>query len=132
MVLNQLSDEGVFIINTYRPYGILDESWVQDETEDWVIEDPKTNSRVRRTHIRRSIDIKKQVTYPELIYYVEESDGTVNKHIEKLAMKYYYEDQLRELVETSGFTIKEEYGYYDYRPIQDGPELIFVCNSKKS
>ncbi|WP_019636399.1 class I SAM-dependent methyltransferase [Paenibacillus fonticola] len=131
LVRKQLSDDGVFIINTYRPYGILDESWVQDEKEDWIIFDSKTKRNVRRTHIRRSIDLKKQITYPELIYYIEESDGSVIKHVENLAMKYYYEEQLRELLISSGFTIKEQYGYYDYRPIENGPELIFVCNPKK-
>lgn len=130
LVRRQLSNDGIFIINAYRPYGFLDESWVQDEKEDWVIYDHATKRNVRRTHIRRSIDVKKQITYPELIYYVEEPDGTTNKHVEKLAMKYYYEEQMRELLVSSGFNIKEEYGYYDYRPIQEGPELIFVCNSK--
>jgi hypothetical protein len=27
----------------------------------------------------------------------------------------------------AGFKIKEEMGYYDKRPINQGPELIFVC-----
>jgi len=128
----QLADDGIFIINTYRPYGKLDETWVQDETEDWIVHDPITNHKVRRTHIRRRIDVGKQVNYPELNYYVEHADGRIVKHVEKLAMKYYYEDQLRGLLQSHGFAIEAEFGYYDYRPIDQGPELIFVCKAKKS
>lgn len=123
-----LADEGVFIINTFKPYGVLDQSWVQDEKEDWTQFDPATKRTVRRTHIRRKIDTDNQITYPELIYYVNETDGTTTKHIEKLAMKYYYEHQLRDLLESNGFSIDEQYGYYDYRDIEEGPELIFVCS----
>jgi SAM-dependent methyltransferase len=132
LVRKQLADDGIFILNTYRPYGQLDESWVQDEKEDWVVIDPKTKTKIRRTQIRRKIDPVRQITYPELIYYVEEPNGTINKYVEKLAMKYYYEDQLRELLLSSGFFIHEEFGYYDYSPIRNGPELIFVCSSTRS
>lgn len=120
-----LDDNGVFVMNTYRPYGVLDETWVQREKEDWVVTDAA--KIVRRTHIRKSIDVENQMTYIQQIYYVENSDGSVNKYVEDLAMKYYYEDQLRELLLNTGFQIQEEYGYYDYRSISKGPEMIFVC-----
>ncbi|URN93757.1 MAG: class I SAM-dependent methyltransferase [Candidatus Pristimantibacillus lignocellulolyticus] len=131
-VRTQLTEDGVFILTAYRPYGLLDETWVQDEHEDWVIYDQNTNKKVTRTQIRKSIDTDKQITYPEHIYYIEEPDGTTQKHTQKLAMKYYYEEQLRNLLVTSGFNIREEFGYYDLRPIEEGPELIFVCNLRIS
>lgn len=68
-----------------------------------------------------------QVNYPELVYYIEDSDGLEQVFTDKLAMKYYYEDQLRTLLRSNGFSIVSEFGYYDRRPISEGPELIFVC-----
>ncbi|MCR8631793.1 class I SAM-dependent methyltransferase [Paenibacillus radicis (ex Xue et al. 2023)] len=127
-IKEHLTMDGIFIINTYKLSGQLDDSWVRPEKEDWVVEDPKSNTRVRRTHIQRAIDVSKQINYPELIYYVEEVSGRINKYVEKLAMKYYYEDQLRELLQLQGFKIEEELGYYDGRSINEGPELIFVCS----
>jgi ubiquinone/menaquinone biosynthesis C-methylase UbiE len=126
-IKDHLTEDGIFIMNVFKPYSILDESWVRPEVEDWSILDPKTGLKVRRTHIRRKIDITKQVTYPELKYYVEDDEGKENCFVEKLAMKYYYEEQLRNLLIRNGFIINDQFGYYDKRSIDDGPELIFVC-----
>jgi SAM-dependent methyltransferase len=126
-IKKHLTDDGLFIVNTYKPYIHLDETWVQPEKEDWIKTDLNLGITVRRTNIKRRIDVINQVNYPELIYYVTDTDGKEEKFIEKLAMKYYYEDQLRELLQSNGFKIVEEFGYYDERSIQEGSELIFIC-----
>ena len=61
------------------------------------------------------------------IYYVTNKDGKIEKYVEHLAMKYYSADQLRELLEENGFTVINEYGYYDKCSIEEGGEIIFVC-----
>jgi ubiquinone/menaquinone biosynthesis C-methylase UbiE/catechol 2,3-dioxygenase-like lactoylglutathione lyase family enzyme len=126
-IQNHLTDDGIFIINVYRPFMHLDDSWVQPETKDWTKTDSKTGITIKRTNIRRKIDLIHQINFPELIYYVTDSEGKEEQFVEKLAMKYYYEDQLRELLLSNGFRIIEEFGYFDERPIQEGPELIFIC-----
>jgi ubiquinone/menaquinone biosynthesis C-methylase UbiE len=126
-IYKHLTDDGIFIINVYKPYTHLDETWVQPEKEDWTKTDLNTGITIRRTNIKKRIDVINQINYPELIYYVTDANGKQEKFIEKLAMKYYYEDQLRELLLVSRFKIVEECGYYDERPIHEGPELIFIC-----
>jgi ubiquinone/menaquinone biosynthesis C-methylase UbiE len=126
-IQHHLSEDGIFIIHAYRPNMHLDDSWVQPETEDWTKTDLNTGITIKRTHIKRRIDQINQITFPELIYYISDAEGKEEKFIEKLAMKYYYEEQLRELLISNGFKIVEEFGYFDERPIQDGPELIFIC-----
>lgn len=81
---------------------------------------------------QRSItqDVENQIIYPELIYYVTNQDGVEEKIIEPLALKYYYEEQVRNLLQSNGFKIAEEMGYYDRRPISEGPELIFICKKE--
>lgn len=134
-IQRHLAANGQFIVNVFRPYNkhkgthFIDASWVQSEKLDWETIDPKTGYKVRRTHIRRKIDLEKQIIYPDLIYYVTKPDGREDRIVEPLAMRYFYEDQLRELLESSGFVIVEEMGYYDKRPISEGPELIFVCKT---
>ncbi|WP_166242499.1 class I SAM-dependent methyltransferase [Paenibacillus turpanensis] len=125
-IRKHLTDDGQLILDVYKPYGILDESWVQPETEDWTLELPNGRT-VRRTSVRKTIDVERQINYPQLNYYVTESDGRTEKQVEPLAMKYYYEDQLRDLLQRGGFSVTESYGYYDGRPTDHGPELIFVC-----
>jgi SAM-dependent methyltransferase len=126
-VREHLADDGIFIINVFRPYAVLDQSWVKEETLDWEVTDPETGNMVRRTHIRKKIDPCKQVIYPDLIHYLRKPDGSEEKIVELLELKYFYEPQLRELLLANGFAIAEELGYYDRRPIAEGPELIFVC-----
>lgn len=126
-VRRHLADDGSFIINVFKPFEPLDESWVSDEQVNLETDDPRTGAHIRRTDARRKIDLKNQIIYPDLIYYVTHPDGTEERLVESLVLKYYFEDQIRDLLLKAGFTIKEEMGYYDGRPINQGPELIFVC-----
>ncbi|NLG88881.1 MAG: class I SAM-dependent methyltransferase [Clostridiaceae bacterium] len=129
-VYEHLADEGVFIINTFRPYNKLDETWVYPEKVQWEAVDEKTGNRIIKKHSGKKIDTINQVIYPEMIYQIIEPDGKVSEIRELLELKYYYYDQLKELLESSGFIIKEEFGYYDKSSISDGKELIFVCGKK--
>jgi len=78
-VHRHLSEEGYFIINVFKPYAQLGKSWIQPEVLDWETVDPITNNKVRRTHIRREIDLENQIIYPELIYCVTDQDRIEEK-----------------------------------------------------
>lgn len=126
-VHQHLADDGIFIINTFKPYKKLDKSWIHREELDWMTIDPLTKTSIRRTNIRRKIDTLRQIIYPELVYYVKEKDRPLEVFTDQLSLKYYYEDQLRDLLISSGFYIVKSMGYYDGRSIREGSELIFVC-----
>jgi ubiquinone/menaquinone biosynthesis C-methylase UbiE len=126
-IRRHLTQSGSFIINVFKPREPMNESWISDEVTNLETEDPRTGAHVRRTHVQRKIDLKNQIIYPDLIYYIIHPDGTKERLAEPLTLKYYFEDQMRTLLLEAGFTIKEEMGYYDKRPISQGPELIFVC-----
>jgi len=122
-----LEDDGLIIVNVFRPWGIIDESWIQPEQTDY--ETTKNGVTVKRTHIRESVDSQNQIIYPTLIYYVTES-GKTEKFYEYLQMKYFYPDQLRDLLKQNGFEVIDEFGYYDKCKLEDGSEIIFVCRKK--
>jgi SAM-dependent methyltransferase len=123
---DHLTDDGLFIVNVFKPWGgSIDESWVQPEKTDY--ETIENDIKIKRTHIRERVDLKNQVIYPKLIYYVTNKDGKTDKYYEHLAMKYYYVDQLKELLQKNGFTVINEFGYYDKCSIEEGGEIIFVC-----
>lgn len=126
-VHQHLADDGIFIINTFKPYKRLDSSWTHGEELDWMTIDPQTKTSIRRTNIRRKIDTLRQIIYPELIYYVKEKDRPLEVFTDRLALKYHYEDQLRNLLIYNGFHIIKSMGYYDGRPIERGSEFIFIC-----
>ncbi len=131
-VRRHLRADGTFIVNVFNPFGRLDESWVQLEAEDWIMKDDATGCEVRRTHIRRSIDVARQIIYPEHRYYVKYPDGHTEVFADRLAMKVYEQEPFRRLLIDHGFQIAEEYGYYDGRPAGEGGELIFVCKAASS
>ena len=129
-VYEHLKDDGVFIVNAFRSKKKLDDTWVYPEKIQWETVDEKTGKRIVKKHKGVKIDPVNLIIYPELIYQIIEPDGTVSEKIEPLELKYYYYEQLKELLESAGFKIKEEFGYYDKSEINKGKELIFVCGKK--
>jgi ubiquinone/menaquinone biosynthesis C-methylase UbiE len=126
-VRRHLADQGAFIINVFQPYKKMDQSWIYPESVQWETVDVATGNRIIKKHRGVQIDIEKQIIYPEMIYQVVKADGGIVETRELLELKYYYYDQLKELLETEGFEIIEEFGYYDKSSIRQGKEMIFVC-----
>lgn len=123
-VKKHLSDRGRFIMHVFKPKAVFEESWVQPESFDWEVIDPRTGKTLSRYERRRRIDLDRQVLYVDLIYRTEGSNQDI---VEPLAVSYFYEEQMRSLLQRHGFDIIEELGYFDGRPIASGPELIFIC-----
>ncbi len=123
-----LTDEGVFIVNVFKPFDVMDESWCYGETVQWERVDEKTGNYVVKKHWGDKIDVKNQVIYPHFAYEVTDSSGNTERYTEDLRLKYYYENQLAEVVTKAGFKIIERFGWYDKRSIEEANrELIFVC-----
>jgi SAM-dependent methyltransferase len=129
-VREHLTENGLFIINVFRPYGVLDESWCYPDTIQWERDDLKTGSHVVKKHRGEKIDPVRQLIFPGFTYEITGPNGDRNLLHEKLCLKYYTYQQLKELLTESGFSISEEFGWYDKSGIENGRELIFVC--KKS
>jgi len=128
-IYRHLTDGGILILDVFKPKGQLDESWIYPEITQWEVFDPKTGYRIRKNHRGQAIDIERQIIYPEFIYHIVKPDGEEIIR-EQLELKYYYYDQIKDLLETQGFEIMQEFGYYDKRPITEGPEMVFVCKRK--
>ncbi|MCL2708701.1 MAG: class I SAM-dependent methyltransferase, partial [Defluviitaleaceae bacterium] len=129
---DHLADGGLFILNAFRPYAFLDENWKRGETFDFEATDEATGARVVRMECRERIDVERQIIYPYLAYDATYPDGGTERVIERLSMKYYYAEQLRERVEKAGFSVAEEYSWYDKTPPgPDGREIIFVCKKRE-
>ncbi len=126
-VRRHLAPDGFFIVDVFRPYTHLDQSWVQPETLVHDVVDPETGLRVRCYDHRRAIDVKDQIIYPNLVYRVIHPDGTEETIVESLALSYFYENQMRDLLCKAGFLIIEEAGDFAGNPIGQGGEMIFLC-----
>lgn len=102
-----------------------DGSWLGDQV-DWVRRIPETGEVITRMRTGLSVDHAEQVIYSEVSFHVQHADGEQETARDPFALKYYFPYQMEVRLAASGFSILEEYGYYDRRPIEKGSELIFL------
>ena len=131
-VREHLADDGVFIVNVFKPYTVLDESWCRPEEEiDFEVLDGKTGNRVVGKSRRERINLENQIIYPYLVYEVTYPDGRTERIVDHLQLKYYYSPQLRARIEEAGLEIVDEFSWYDKQP-PGGREIILVCRKNKT
>jgi SAM-dependent methyltransferase len=126
-IKNHLNINGKFIFNAFRPYKILDETWCFEDRIQWERKDSEKGIHVVKKDCGEKIDIKNQIIYPKFTYEVTDNNGNIEKYIEHLELKYYYHEQIKKLLENNGFKIMEEYGWYDKSKIENGREIIIIC-----
>ncbi len=127
-IYSHLSDSGVFILNVFKPFQVMDESWCYEERVQWERLDEASGNYVVKKHWGDKIDVANRIIYPHFAYEVTDKNGTTTRHIEDLSLKYHYEEQLESVVQKAGFVISERFGWYDKQSIeQANRELIFVC-----
>lgn len=125
-VRNHLSEGGTFIVDALQCKPILSTD-LQRESILWERTDPITGHHIRKTMHIREVDLEQQVVYREHIFSITNSEGDQKIYRDSFAFAHIQEEQIRRILEETGFTIIEEMGYFDGRPISKGPELLFIC-----
>lgn len=126
-VHRHLAPGGSFILDAFRPKVRLDESWVRPKQEDWTTVDKQTQRTLTRYSTQRAIDTTNQVLDIEMSFVLSDESGVIDAFTEPLRLAFFYEDQLVSLVEQAGFVVTERLGYYDGTPIENGSELLLIC-----
>jgi len=127
-IKNHLTDNGLFIVNVFNPRTVMDESWCYPETVQWERFDENTGNYVVKTHWGDKIDQENQIIYPHFTFTVTDKNGTTTRIIEDFKLKYYYKDQIEDVIKKSGLTIRESFGWYDRTSIDENKrEIILVC-----
>lgn len=126
-IKEHLTHKGFFILNVFRPYKELDETWCYDEVVQWEVNDDNRGHKIVKKHWGDKIDTVNQIIYPHYVFEITDSNGNMKRLKEHLKLKYYYYDQIVRHLKEAGFAIEEEYGWYDKSNIENGRELIFVC-----
>jgi 2-polyprenyl-3-methyl-5-hydroxy-6-metoxy-1,4-benzoquinol methylase len=124
---NHLTDDGLFIINTYNVTKAREENFMRGAAEQTVFDTVKDGVRVIFRERTERADVFNRLRRGIGTYEVTWPDGRHETFTEHHLMKYYYEPQLRELVTSAGFEIKEHHGFYDKQIRKEAPEIIFVC-----
>ncbi len=127
-VRRHLSAGGVFILDVFKVDYKEPMATTELEHTDWERRDPRTGQTVRRARRMPAVDMEKQLVFPEVIVYTTNQDGSVARHVDTLALRFYYEYQLQILLATHGFKVDAAYGSYDKRPVATGTEFLYVCS----
>ena len=127
-IMQHLTDQGIFILNVFMPHANLDEKWCYKEYIEWERYNSNLGLKVVKKNRGDRIDVERQIIYPHITYEIISKYGEKERWSDELPLKYYYEEQLAQLVKSSGYQILERYGWYDKQPIaQARREIIFVC-----
>lgn len=126
-VREHLAPGGFFVVEVFRPVDPMDEGWEFPELLQWEKTDPATGLSITKKAWGGKPDQEKQLIYPGYAYEYVDRDGIFRRLEERLRLRYYYRDQLRDMLEAAGFTVAAEYGWYDRRPVEKGTELILLC-----
>jgi len=122
-VYNHLTDNGIFVFDIFKPR-VYDEKWLGKEDISYDIIDG--NKRIVRSTINHYADtVKKYIQYKSKVRISENGIESIKEDL--LTLKYYEYNDIVDILTGLKFNIKEEYGYYDKRRINDGEEMIFVC-----
>jgi ubiquinone/menaquinone biosynthesis C-methylase UbiE len=124
-VYKHLSDTGVFVFNIFNPATAYDEKWLGKEDVAYDIVDG--DKRIIRSTINHYADtVKKYIQYKSKVRILENGKESIKEDL--LTIKYYTHEDIVAILKSTGFNIREEYGYYDKSVIKNaGGEMIFVC-----
>jgi len=132
-IRKHLTDNGIFIVNVFdsSPERMTEQAWCYSETIQWERFDEKTGNIVVKKHWGDKIDTVNRIIYPHFAFEVKTPDGKTERIVDDLSLKYYFKDQLRDVIEKAGMEIIEEYSWYDKTPL-GGREIIFVCRGNSN
>lgn len=129
-IKEHLKPNGRCILNVFNPKYSPEEllHWQSSEEElNWEI--PAPDGRITCHDVRRSIDLKNRILYPQLIYREYKNDQLIGETILNIVMRCYYPDEFKQLIRDNGFRILNTWGGYHGEAYGEGNELIIqFCN----
>jgi SAM-dependent methyltransferase len=122
-VHRHLENKGLFVFDIFKPRN-YDEEWLGREIVSYDI--TEGGRRIIRSTVNEYADTaNKNIKYKSKYRIIENGNEMVIEDL--LTYKYYEHDEIVKILNSVGFSVTEEYGYYDKRSIEDGDEMIFIC-----
>lgn len=128
-VRKHLAHDGLFLMDLSK-IGPLDGSWlVPGERPCGENTIPGTSRTVRQFVERKKIDTAARRFWVDIIFDVEQEDGSVQRYTDELCQTYFSYEQIRNLLVDAGFTIEREIGDYEGMGIHEGSRMVFFCRA---
>jgi SAM-dependent methyltransferase len=125
-VRTHIAPSGTCIISAFRPpHG------KEVPADKWLFEEEKLmwETEVEGGHVacfdrRPSIDLEKQIIYPDQIFRRYRGEKLEEEAILNLLMRYYYPDEFVEMIESHGFQVMDRWGGYHAEAYGEGQNLV--------
>lgn len=123
-----LEPGGRLIFDVFNPkleYLLEDRTAEREDTAEAELGDGRS---FRRTARVPAVHIVDQYSEAELIYYVRESDGTIQRFVHGFSMRWYWLYEVEHLLARCGFRMGAVFGDFNRSPLTDiSPEMIFIA-----
>jgi SAM-dependent methyltransferase len=84
--------------------------------------------RYKRTHRVTAFRPEEQINDVELIYYITQTDGTVDRHVQAFPMRYFWRYEIEHLLARTGFEVVALYGDYNHSPYSEhSSDMIWIA-----
>jgi SAM-dependent methyltransferase len=126
-ISQHLAERGTCILNVFNPrYDRATMLWhwqrpYEDPGDQAVMPD---GTVVRHCEYRKRIQADPLVIYPELIFRAYRDGELIDTTVLPIAMRCWYPDEFRALIQDAGFRIVNAWGGYDGERYNEGSELI--------
>jgi hypothetical protein len=121
-----LTKNGTCILNVFNPNLDPESMRIEWPTKSeyfcWVV--PVGGDRITCHGKNVSVDPKKMILYPNLIYRRYRDNDLMEEVTLKILMRCYYPDEFEEVIVRHGFEIINRWGGYSGEPYGVGPELV--------
>lgn len=119
-VARHLAPGGRLLFDVFNPNFarlVASDSAEHEDTPEQRLPDGRTMRRAFRVASVRLID---QVSEVELIYYVSDATGTVQRYVQAFDMRWFLRAEIEHLLARSGFAMLAIYGNFDRSPLIEG------------
>jgi len=128
-VRSHLTSDGKLIIDFFNvdPKQIYSPEF-KEEMEDVADVKLPNGRRMRRTHRVVEFHQERQFKNVEMIYYLTNADGTLERYTHAFPFRYFFRYEVEHLLARCGFKIVNLFGNFDKSPfVSESPEMIFVA-----
>jgi len=123
-----LEPGGRLVFDVFNPnlkYLLEDRTAEREDTAEVELGDGRS---FRRTARIVAVHIVEQYSEAELIYYVREADGTIERLVQGFPMRWYWLYEIEHLFARCGFRLGAVFGDFNRSPLTDiSPEMIFIA-----
>lgn len=123
-----LLPKGLLVFDVFNPDPVRLANPASEESEDTPPTALPGNRSFRRTGRVTAIDRSAQVSSVELAYYLRDASGNEERRVHAFPMRYYFPEQIEQLLAGAGFSVQAMYGNFDRSPVAAAsPEIIVVA-----